>query len=158
MTAIDEFLNEGDWRLSYEHQWEYLGEGDPREAAAEYAELVEENIAATTNAKHELAIRIDVQRQLDALRAGIVDYQKAIDFQHNRATEAEREGCNLRAELDRATHDAELLQVATRHAQRNTDIEIQKNDHIRAELDEANKKIEQMERQLTGKYPEGTQE
>jgi len=29
---------------------------------------------------------------------------------------------------------------------------------LRAELDEANKKIEQMERQLTGRYPEGTQE
>ena len=29
---------------------------------------------------------------------------------------------------------------------------------LRAELEEANKKIEQMERQLTGRYPEGTQE
>jgi len=29
---------------------------------------------------------------------------------------------------------------------------------LRAELDEANKKIEQMERQLTGKYPEGKEE
>jgi len=50
----------------------------------------------------------------------------------------------LRAELDKATHDAELLQVATRHAQRNTDMEIQKNDQLRAELEATRSLLEEI--------------
>ena len=57
----------------------------------------------------------------------------------------------LRAELatlrDNSAHFAEAL-IA----------ESQKVVALRAELDEANKKIEQMERQLTGRYPEGKEE